>query len=103
MVSDLVLEKELPDVIKNSIEAYVGCLSGAVMKETYLGYIKEAGFGDIKVINETNFPVEDMANDLTAKAVVENLKMEPEEIKEVIKSVVSIKIAAIKPVKKNFK
>jgi len=103
MVSDLVMEKELPDFIKNSIEAYVGCLSGAIMKETYLGYIKEVGFSDIKVINETNFPAEGMVNDLTAKAVVENLKMEPEEIKEVVKSVVSIKIIAIKPVKKNFK
>ena len=28
-VSDMVLLKELPDVVKQSVAAYVGCLSGA--------------------------------------------------------------------------
>src|SRR4030043_1269161 len=32
MISDIVLTKELPDAIKNSIEAYIGCLSGAIMR-----------------------------------------------------------------------
>ena len=32
MISDIVLLKELPDVLRNSIEAYVGCLSGAYLK-----------------------------------------------------------------------
>jgi SAM-dependent methyltransferase len=36
IVSDIVLLKELPDVIKRSIEAYIGCLSGAMMKNKYL-------------------------------------------------------------------
>ncbi len=102
MVSDLVLETELPDFIKNSVETYVGCLSGAIIKESYLKYIKETGFSHIKVIDETHFPVEDMLNDVTAKAVIENLKMKPEKIKEVAKSVVSIKIAAIKPARKKL-
>lgn len=96
MVSDLVLEKELPDFIKNSIDAYIGCLSGAILKKKYLVYIKEAGFSDITVVEEGNFPIEDMLNDLTVKAAVKDLKMEPEKIKEIVQSVVSIKISAIK-------
>ena len=32
MVSDIVLTKELPEAIKNSITAYVGCVSGAMLK-----------------------------------------------------------------------
>ena len=44
MVSDIVLEKELPAAIRDSIEAYIGCLSGAVLKNEYLGYIKKSGF-----------------------------------------------------------
>jgi ubiquinone/menaquinone biosynthesis C-methylase UbiE len=97
MVSDLVLEKPLPEVIKNSIEAYIGCLAGAVLKGEYLGYIKKAGFEDIKIISEAYFPVDDMAHDITAKAVVNKLKASPEQIKEVGNSVVSIKVLAIKP------
>src|SRR3989337_4332744 len=30
MVSDIVLYKELPDAIRNSVESYIGCLSGAI-------------------------------------------------------------------------
>ena len=43
MVSDIVLLKELPDFIKNSIEAYIGCLSGAIMRDEYIGAIEAAG------------------------------------------------------------
>src|SRR3989338_7481368 len=43
MVSDIVLVKDLPDAIKESIEAYVGCLAGAVKREDYLVFIRGAG------------------------------------------------------------
>ncbi|MDY6864706.1 MAG: arsenite methyltransferase [Halobacteriota archaeon] len=55
MVSDIVLLGELPDFIKNSKDAYVGCISGAVPKDEYLGMIGEAGFSDVKVLDETVF------------------------------------------------
>lgn len=57
MVSDLVLVRDLPEAIKASIEAYVGCIAGAVKKEDYLKYIKEAGFQGIKVISQDSYPV----------------------------------------------
>ncbi len=97
MISDTVLLKELPDFIKNSIEAYVGCLSGAVMKDEYIGAIKAAGFQEVRIIDETPFPVECMANDPTAKAIIENLEIPPEEVKEVAGSVISIKVCGVKP------
>ncbi len=31
----IVLLKELPEHIKNSIEAYIGCLSDAIMRDEY--------------------------------------------------------------------
>uniref|UniRef100_A0A7V0Z774 Arsenite methyltransferase n=1 Tax=candidate division WOR-3 bacterium TaxID=2052148 RepID=A0A7V0Z774_UNCW3 len=83
MISDIVLLKELPDFIKNSIEAYIGCLSGAIMKDEYIKTIKEAGFQDVKIIDETHFPIECMANDPTAKAIMENMKIPPEKISEI--------------------
>lgn len=52
MVSDLVLVKELPNAIKESVEAYVGCLAGAIMKGQYLGYIKKAGFKEVTILQE---------------------------------------------------
>ena len=96
MVSDLVLLKELPDGLKNSIEAYIGCLSGAIMKAEYLQAIKNAGFRDVRVIDETHYPIELMANDPTANAIIENFDISQEEIHEVAGSVVSIKVQGMK-------
>jgi len=52
MLSDIVLLKELPDEIKNSIDAYIGCVAGADTKENYLATIESAGFTDIKIVGE---------------------------------------------------
>ncbi len=60
MVSDIVLTKELPPALKNSIEAYVGCVAGASKKDDYLATIKSAGFTNIKVNQEDVFPIEDI-------------------------------------------
>jgi ubiquinone/menaquinone biosynthesis C-methylase UbiE len=96
MVSDLVLNKPLPEAVRDSIQAYVGCLAGAVLKDDYLTYVKEAGFAEIRIVGETYFPVSDMANDPTAQAVVNKLKVTPEMIRDVANTVVSIKLSAIK-------
>ena len=97
MVSDIVLLRELPDVIKNSIEAYIGCLSGAIMRDEYIGAIEAAGFQDARIADETSFPVDCMANDPTAKVIMENFKIPPQEVADIASSVLSIKVYGIKP------
>ena len=97
MISDLVLVKDLPEVIKESVEAYVGCLAGAVRKEDYLTLIREAGFQGIKIVSEANYPVEAMANDATAQAVMKDSFEKKIDLGDVENSVVSVKIQAVKP------
>lgn len=94
MISDIVLLRELPDYIRKSIEAYIGCLSGAIMKDEYIAMIEKAGFQNVKVINEISFPIELMANDPTAKTVMKNLGLTAEKVKGIADSVVSISIQA---------
>jgi len=60
MVSDLVLAKNLPKAVQESVEAYVGCLAGAIKKNEYLHFISKAGFKDIKIISESSYPVDAM-------------------------------------------
>ena len=96
MISDIVLLKELPDFIKNSAAAYVGCISGALMKDEYLKTIREAGFEAVQIVEETIFPIECMANDATAQAIVKDAGLSPERITEVEHSVASIKVRGIK-------
>lgn len=66
MVSDLVLTKELPDSVKQSVEAYIGCLAGAVMKDEYIRFIENAGFGDIKIVSQSSYPVDAMVQDVVS-------------------------------------
>jgi len=97
MISDIVLLRKLPDFIKNSIEAYIGCLSGAIMRDEYIEAIKAAGFQEVRIIDETSFPIECIANEPTAKALMEVLRIQPEKVKEVASSVISIKVHGVKP------
>ena len=97
LVSDIVLLKELPDFIKNSLEAYIGCLSGAIMREQYTATIKAAGFQRVRITDEAAFPIKLMANDPTVGAIIENLEVSPDKVKEVASSVVSLKVYGLKP------
>jgi SAM-dependent methyltransferase len=92
MISDIVLLKELPGSIRESIEAYIGCVAGATKKDEYLKTIKNAGFRDVQVLEETSFPVEFLSNDPVGKAIIEKLKMPIDEVKEIGKSVISIRV-----------
>ena len=98
MVSDIVLLKELPDFVKNSIQAYIGCVSGAMLKDEYLKAVREAGFQDVKIVDETAFPAELMVSDPIAKEIIKKLEMEPKKVGEIAGSVMSIKVHGVKPV-----
>lgn len=97
MVSDIVLLRELPEAMQESIAAYVGCLAGAVLKDRYLESIRSAGFEDIQVISEDVFSIEFVVNDPTARAIIEDLRLSQAALKDLAHSVVSIKVAAVKP------
>jgi len=73
MVSDIVLEKELPKAIKESVEAYTGCIAGASMREDYLAAIKDAGFQDVDVVSKVPLGTRELAG-LTASANVRAIK-----------------------------
>ena len=98
MVSDIVITEELPDFIKNNMSAYVSCISGAIIKDAYLEAIKEAGFTDVKVFDEVNFPIKYIISDETENIIKNDLTLAQDMIDNLEKSVFSIKVSAIKGV-----
>ena len=96
MISDMVLLKDLPEKVKTSVLAYVGCVAGADLKDEYLGKIKQAGFGQVDVVAEDHLP-EMMLEEPDVKAFVEEQKLTKKEIADISDAVVSIKVSAIKP------
>jgi uncharacterized protein YbbK (DUF523 family) len=67
------------------------------MKDEYIGYIKKAGFKEVKIIEQTNYPIEAMANDITAQVVKNNPNITEEYLKGIKDAVASIKVHAVKP------
>jgi arsenite methyltransferase len=97
MISDIVILKELPEVIRKNVEAYVGCIAGAINKEEYLAAIEAAGFQEITVLSEDTYPLELMASDPIAQAICADLNLSAEGARDLSTSVASIKVSAVKP------
>lgn len=91
MVSDIALLKELPDFIRNSMSAYVGCVSGAIIKNEYLKVISGAGFQDVEIVEETRYPTELIdLEDPTAQTILNELNISSEQAKEMIENLIDI-------------
>jgi SAM-dependent methyltransferase len=84
VVSDLVLKRPLPDDVRHSVEAYVGCVAGASLQTEYLALIRAAGFRDVQVIEERSYGDAELFGG-------------HEWLREAAKSVVSAKVRAVKP------
>ena len=48
-LSDIALKQELPTEVKQSVEAYVGCISGAILIDEYRSLLEQAGFASVVV------------------------------------------------------
>lgn len=97
-VSDIVLEKELPDFIKKSLASHIACVSGAEKLEDYLGYVKGAGFSEVEVVKKGQFPLELIISDPQIQQVARalNFDLKGEEAKELASRVTSISLTAKK-------
>jgi arsenite methyltransferase len=96
MVSDIVLEKELPENLKNSDEAYCSCIAGAALKNDYLKLIQTAKFKDVKVVGETVSYIHpaDYQSEVESEVGKESCCNTGKDDVPVI----SLKVAAIKPI-----
>ncbi len=96
MVSDIVLLKELPERIRSSVEAYVGCIAGALIKDDYIGLIDGAGFTDIDIVSEIPFISDLSGADPYVAAILKEADMTPQEAAPALVSILSISLSAVK-------
>jgi len=97
MVSDIVLTKPLPDFVKNSVAAYIGCVAGASLKEDYLGAMRQAGFEDVAVQSEAPFPLDCLTTDPMISGLAETMNLSREELaRRATETVLSVRVSGIK-------
>jgi SAM-dependent methyltransferase len=93
-VSDLVLEAPLPALLYESVEAWVGCLAGALLRSDYLDAIHGAGFRDVQVVSEANYGGVIDVQTPEIRAAAERAGLTSEQLERAVASVVSLEIAA---------
>ncbi len=88
VVSDVMLDGELPEVITQDVMAYVGCVSGAVQREDYFSMLTDAGLGDIEIVKDVDF-LATVADSLPKEinSAMEKLSLNSEDLEGVVRSV----------------
>lgn len=70
VISDIILDKALPPEIEKDVYAYVGCISGAAMREDYFAMIRGAGLAEIEVLKDIDY----------GAVVIDNARAEAERL-----------------------
>lgn len=96
MVSDIVLERPLPREVIESIDAYIGCVGGATLRDEYLDTIRKAGFREVRVEREANFGGLFDLDDPNVQAAMEKLDLSPADARSYAEAVTSLHIFARK-------
>lgn len=86
-ISDIALLKQLPEKIRESIEAYVGCVSGAILIKDYKKIVKISGLRDVKItIKDISACIDPNTKDPIGRAILDCLG-EDESLEEYVASV----------------
>ena len=96
MVSDMVLLSELPDSVKNSVAAYIGCLAGAMIQDEYIEAIKAAGFKQVRITDETSPAANYTPKDPIVQALVNDSGIPRADLEKLGSSITSLKVQAVK-------
>lgn len=76
-ISDIALLKELPADTRKSVEAYVGCVAGAVLVEEYRRMVEAAGFKNVQItVKGSSACCSPETKDPIGKAIVQSMGME---------------------------
>jgi SAM-dependent methyltransferase len=67
VVSDIVLNRHLPEAAKNDENLYVACIAGALLREDYLKAIRDAGFTSVKILSDILYGDRQGSDPVTSK------------------------------------
>jgi len=79
-VSDIVFLGHFPSAIRNDLEAWAGCIAGALEEETYQQLLAEAGFINIEIEVTRRYSIQDVADSGGSASIASLLDSERAEI-----------------------
>lgn len=78
-ISDIVLGDSLPDLITENMDAWTGCIAGAIKEMEYLEGLRQAGFKDVRVAERLPYEA-GVIRSLLASYAPEMLASFPEDV-----------------------
>ncbi len=87
VISDIVPDGRLPEAIEKDVYAYVGCVSGATLRDEYFGLLRAAGF-EVDVLKDIDYlaSVEEAAPD-EARALLERNGVPRDQVAGKVRSI----------------
>lgn len=74
-ISDIALNKKLPEKVQKSLDAYVGCISGALLVEEYKKSVASSGLKDVKItFKGTSSCIDPDTKDPVGRAILDSLE-----------------------------
>ena len=70
MVSDMVVNGELSPAIRSQLDAWAGCVAGALKESDYVNKIRAAGFGEVEILSRDYIPVGQVAESEEVQEIV---------------------------------
>jgi ubiquinone/menaquinone biosynthesis C-methylase UbiE len=68
-VSDIVFQGRIPDAIRGDLEAWAGCIAGALEEEVYRKLLREAGFIDTEVEVTRRYALSDIEDGGASRSI----------------------------------
>ena len=94
-VSDVVVEGDLPAAVRADMEAFVGCVAGALERNDYLARLAATGFSDASIEPTRRYTFADLEATTCCSPEVANL---PPDVKSALNGrVMGAFIRAVKP------
>ncbi len=79
-VADIVFRGHFPPAIRNDLEAWAGCIAGALEEETYRQLLAEAGFINIDIEVTRRYSIQDVADSGGSSSIASLTETERDEI-----------------------
>ncbi len=55
VISDIILDGPLPPALASDLLAYVGCVAGAMQRDTYFGFVRSAGLTGVRLHKDVDY------------------------------------------------
>lgn len=63
IVSDIVLNRLLPESARNDADLYAACIAGALLREEYLQAVRDTGFAKVEILSDHTYQTSNACDD----------------------------------------